>query len=88
MCNCYSVKSVLSIHKPVSCVMIFIQADEEDEGSSGLHYCPLKSGSGAEKIASKTTLLSSHLLSNGAVEEITEGTVYMLLDMFDGFSGC
>lgn len=51
---------------------------EEDDGYSGLHYCPVKSSSsgGTEKTTSSMTLLSSHLLSNGAVgdeQEIAQG---------------
>ena len=51
---------------------------EEDDGYSGLHYCPMKSSGsgGAEKTTSSMTLLSSHLLSNGAVgdeQEIAQG---------------
>lgn len=66
-----------------SVLLWVIQTGEEDEGSSGLYYSPMKPGSGMEKtMLSKNTLLSSHLLSNGAVgdkEEITEGTLTCLI---------
>ena len=59
--------------------MCFIQAIEDDEGSSGLHYCPMKTSSGgSEKTTSSVTLLSSHLLSNGVVgdeQEIAQGVL-------------
>ena len=61
--------------------IVFIQDDEDEESSSGIQYCPLKSGSGNEKaVLSKMTLLSSHLLSNGAVgdqEDVVEGIIYL-----------
>lgn len=64
---------------------MFLQAVEDDEGSAGLLYCPVKSSHAAEKTnSSKSTLLSSHLLSNGAVgndEEIVEGKQWLCVCM-------
>lgn len=61
-------------------VCVFAQVDEEEEGTCGLHYIPLKPSSGVNKTTSlKNTLLSSHLLSNGAIgdrEEIAEGVYF------------
>ena len=57
--------------------MCSLQVGDDDEGNSGIQYCPVKSSSGAEKTTSSMTLLSSHLLSNGAVgdeQEIAQGT--------------
>lgn len=56
---------------------VLSQVEEEEEGTCGLNYIPLKPSSGVDKTTSlKNTLLSSHLLSNGAVgdkDEIAEG---------------